>query len=924
MAFKNGDGSITLSTNVDTSGISKGLTTIKKLGSMSGKAMIGLGAAAVSATVAITKMSVSAYADYEQLAGGIETLFKGSADKVKKYAEDAFMTAGLSKNEYMENVTSFSASLISSLGGDTEKAAEIANTTLVDISDNANKMGSTVESVTMAFQGFAKQQYMLLDNLKLGYGGTKTEMERLLKDAEAYMASQGKAVKYNIDNLADVYSAIHAIQEKLDIAGTTLKEAEKTITGSANMTKAAWQNVLTAISGGGDLDKAINNLVYSLTKYFENIVPVVQRAIMGIGNLIQQVTPMLVQNIAVALIQAVPSLVTAVYQMVIGMMKGLMEGIKSILSGKGGGNITADVNSGMEQTAISAENAAESTEQLADETAKAGKEAKKTLAGFDDLQILADNTASAGEGEGLSALSPENLASSMGVGGESVGSIGFTDMISEEMAGIMAIVGISLAAVGIILLCFGQIPWGLGFLVAGAVSLGVSMVAVKNGVMSEEATNTLTAIMAIAGVLVLAIGIILVCTGVGIPLGIGMIIAGAGSMVSAVALNWGTITSKVNSVIQAISENAGTQMALTAIGIIMLLTGNIPTGLALLSTVYASLKPEQKQSVVDYIKGKWEQIQQFWNEHIQPNIDFVINYWKEKYEEYIVPLIEDFKELAKELWEDYLKDFLTKDLPEAWDKVSEALSKFWNDVGKPALEWLGEKLLWLRDEVIVPLYDKVLSKLFDMIGTALPVAFDIFKATLKFVGNIILGFIDNISSAINIVTALFSGDWETVWEEAKNIVKTSANLMIEYLENVLNGISNGFEKVINFIVKGLNKIKIDAPDWVEELTGVSSFGINLKTVDFEKIELPRLAKGAVIPANKEFLAVLGDQKQGVNIEAPLQTIVDAFNMALAQNGGGNSGNTTVVLEIDGREFGHAVIEQGQRESRRLGTRMVMA
>ena len=168
MAISGGDGSITLTTKVDESGLKKGFGSIKKIGATAGKAFLAIGVAAGAATVAITKMATDAYAEYEQLVGGVETLFKASADKVKAYAENAFYTAGVSANEYMKQVTSFSASLISSTAGDTDKAADIANMALVDISDNVNKMGSSMESVTLAYQGFAKQQYMLLDNLKLG------------------------------------------------------------------------------------------------------------------------------------------------------------------------------------------------------------------------------------------------------------------------------------------------------------------------------------------------------------------------------------------------------------------------------------------------------------------------------------------------------------------------------------------------------------------------------------------------------------------------------------------------------------------------------------------------------------------------------------------------------------------------------------
>ena len=168
MAISGGDGSIILTTKVDETGLKKGLGSMKKLGATASKAFLAIGAAAATATVAITKMATSAYADYEQLVGGVETLFRGSAKRVVAYAENAFYTAGVSANEYMKQVTSFSVSLIKSTAGDTDKAADIANMALIDISDNVNKMGSSMESVTLAYQGFAKQQYMLLDNLKLG------------------------------------------------------------------------------------------------------------------------------------------------------------------------------------------------------------------------------------------------------------------------------------------------------------------------------------------------------------------------------------------------------------------------------------------------------------------------------------------------------------------------------------------------------------------------------------------------------------------------------------------------------------------------------------------------------------------------------------------------------------------------------------
>lgn len=228
----------------------------------------------VIATAAIGKafsMSLTEGADLQQSLGGVETLFKGSADKVKKYADEAYKTAGLSANAYMENVTSFSASLLQSVGGDTEKAADVANMAMIDMSDNANKMGSNMGDIQNAYQGFAKQNYTMLDNLKLGYGGTKEEMQRLLSDAEKLTG-----VKYDINNLSDVYNAIHAIQGKLDITGTTAKEAASTFSGSFESMKASLSNVLGKMALGQDIKPALNQLAETTSTFlFGNFIPMV-------------------------------------------------------------------------------------------------------------------------------------------------------------------------------------------------------------------------------------------------------------------------------------------------------------------------------------------------------------------------------------------------------------------------------------------------------------------------------------------------------------------------------------------------------------------------------------------------------------------------------------------------------------------------
>ena len=239
----------------------------------------------VLGTAAIGKMisdSVNAGGALQQSLGGIETLFKDSADKVKTYAAQAYKTAGLSANDYMESTTSFAASLLSSVSQDTDAAAQLANMAMVDMSDNANKMGTSMQDIQNAYQGFAKQNYTMLDNLKLGYGGTQAEMQRLLKDAEKI-----SGVHYDLGNLADMYSAIHIIQTELDITGTTAREATTTLTGSFASMKAAAQNVLGQMALGEDLQPSLEALVKTACTYLvDNLLPLVVNAVGGIPEAI--------------------------------------------------------------------------------------------------------------------------------------------------------------------------------------------------------------------------------------------------------------------------------------------------------------------------------------------------------------------------------------------------------------------------------------------------------------------------------------------------------------------------------------------------------------------------------------------------------------------------------------------------------------
>jgi phage-related protein len=762
MAISGGDGSIILKTFVDQSGLKSGLNSMKssvaKIGKAFGAIAIGAGAAAI----AVTKMATSAYADYEQLAGGVETLFKSSASKVMKYAEDAFRTTGMSANDYMKNVTSFSASLISSVGGDTEKAAEVANAAMISMSDNVNKFGSDQSAVLNAFQGFAKQQYMLLDNLKLGYGGTKTEMERLLKDAQAITG-----VKYDISNLADVYTAIGVIQEKLGVAGTTAIEAEKTISGSAASMKAAWQNVLSAIAGGGDLGRAIENLVDSLSKYMENIFPVIEKAIEGLGVFLERAIPPLVEVLARAIIKSLPKLINAARGLLVGLVKGVFQGFSDLMSG----------NQALEEQGGAIEENTQKQEDFNKELEQTIENQKKSLAGFDEIQTLSAST----EEDSVSEL--------QGIGG------------GEE---------------------FGVI-------------------------IQPTLGNT----------------------------------AEVEAQLSEFAARIEPIFSPLSNLIKSIFSSDLFKSLIDALGQFKnwIDTKFVPTMNDSFGRATKSI-----QTAFDAIK---EPLLDVWNNSIKPIFED-IGQW----------ILDTINSTSQSF--DYFGDKIDKYKPEI----------------QAIIEAIGAviSLIW---SVLKPVIESAIKGIWSKLQTTLDFIFSLVNA----IGSAI-SFIKNLFLAIK---ALFQGNWDDALKYGKqalasfvNIFVGIANAIIAVLNNLWSHIFDGFKGIVNGIGGIISKIgSWFGADW--NLHWDATVPLIPEIPNW----VPKLATGAVIPPNKEFLAVLGDQKSGTNIEAPLQTIVDAFNIALAKNGGAGGGKTEVVLEVDGREFGRAVVEQGDRESRRVGTRLVI-
>lgn len=309
---------------LNTSDYQKGLAAAgAALKDFSAKA-VKIGAAATSAAAAgvaaLTKSAVSAYADYEQLVGGVEKLFGESSDLLMMYAKDAATSAGMSVNEYMETATSFAAALTTSVkaaGGSMDEAVEYADTAMRDMSDNANTFGTELSSIQTAYQGFAKQNYTMLDNLKLGYGGTKAEMERLIEDANELRRAQGINNELTIDSYADIITAIHTVQTEMNITGTTAREASKTISGSIGSVKAAWKNLTIEIAKeDGDINGAFEVLSENVGNVIENMLPRVEQALGGVGTLIEKAAPKVIKGISNLLPKILPSLLNSATSLV--------------------------------------------------------------------------------------------------------------------------------------------------------------------------------------------------------------------------------------------------------------------------------------------------------------------------------------------------------------------------------------------------------------------------------------------------------------------------------------------------------------------------------------------------------------------------------------------------------------------------------
>ena len=543
--------------------------------------------------------------------------------------------------------------------------------------------------------------------------------------------------------------------------------------------------------------------------------------------------------------------------------------------------------------------AVDNQNDLTDAIKGTNKELKKSLAGFDEIQILSSNATGGGDtgtgavGGGVADL---GLTGGGGFGGQEEG-------ISTMLATIMGIVGGAMVALGVLLLFNGHIGWGIGFIIAGASAMGVSVAAI--GGADLGIAEQFSSIMAIVGGFILAIGIVLLLKVPSAqPLALGMIIAGAGVLAVGMAQ---VASNKLGSEAQKTLHGIITIVSgfTFAIGIILLCFGQIsPLSIGLVVTGAVGLATEialYPDAVKEALQG--------WVGGVLAIVSGAL---------LVLGVVLCVCGIVTPLSIGMIvvgAVGLVAELALNWNYITEQVTNFF------------QKNAGLIVGVSIALIVLGIILLFTGVGIPLAIGLIVagggaLAATVALNWNFIVDKVKEVWQKVKDfwnanIAPIFTAEW---W---KNLGKDVMNGLIAGFEAGINGIIGMFEKMINWIVNGLNKISFNVPDWVPGIGG-KTFGFNIPNVSFGRVSIPRLAQGAVIPPNREFLAVLGDQKQGYNIETPLQTMIDAFNIALSQNGGAGSGKTEVVLEIDGREFGRAVVEQGNRENRRIGTRLVIA
>ena len=720
--------------------------------------------------------SISEGAALQQSLGGVETLFKSSADTVKNYANEAYRTTGLSANKYMESVTGFSASLLQSLGGDTDKAAEVANMALVDMSDNANKMGSSMESIQFAYQGFAKQNYTMLDNLKLGYGGTKQEMQRLLADAEKLTG-----VKYDLNNLSDVYSAIHAIQENLDITGTTAKEAASTFTGSFESMKAAAQNVLGKIAIGENVLPALEALAQTTSTFlFDNFFPMLGNIFSGMGLIFTEGVSKIASNLFGDefgnAVYTQLSRVTAVFQTFFDMIFGSMSNQDNI-----------DV---LEALGFS-EDAATQIVNIAE-----------------NIRITFENIGSALADVG--GIAVDFIGDLLGIQGSEQG----VTILGTAFEVLTSVLSVASAALKEITGFFKENQLAADLLKSSLVALGVTMAAVKiAGFVSE--LGGISGAIGIAKTAITTFATSITASISAIPL-IGWIAAATAALAWFFTQTetgkqlWGSFTEWFSGTFQSIAPAFAEAW-----------NGITETAVSVWTNLIAVVSPII-QSVVDFIKSIWDGMSSWWTENqslIQQTFETVWNAIQTVIQT-VMPVIQSVIETAMNILSPFIET--------TWNNILVAVTMVWelmknsiqtnieaiSGIIKAVMQiingdWSGAwesikgvaETLWNgmvnAGKIIFDGFAQILSNIWNNIKTVASAAWEALKASvLSIINNIVSGAQSAWDTMVGAVSALISaitGFFDQLW----NIDLAGAGRAI--MDGFLNGLKSAWGAVTDFV-----------------------------------------------------------------------------------------------------------------------------
>lgn len=774
--------------------------------------------------------AISEGAALQQSLGGIETLFKGSADKVKGYANEAYKTTGLSANAYMENVTGFSASLLQSLGGDTNKAAETANMAMIDMSDNANKMGTSMESIQMAYQGFAKQNYTMLDNLKLGYGGTKQEMQRLLADAEKLTG-----VKYDINNLSDVYSAIHAIQENLDITGTTAKEASSTFSGSFESMKAAAQNVLGKLALGENILPSLHALLKTTSTFlFDNFLPMVGNIFSGLGLVltegISQIASQLFGDVFGSAVYSQLSRVTGIFQTFFDMIFGSLSKQDNIdiltMLGFSEGAANQIVNI--------ADNIRVTFENIG---VVAGNVASIVVDFVGDLLGIKDGE----QGVNLLGIAFESISGFIRGASESLGK--FTSWLKDSP---LALDALKSAVVGITSAWAGY--KAVMTVIKGIEAIRNATLAITNGLMLAQfvRTGALTAAEAAnAAATMGASGAFSIFNAVLAANPIGLIVTAVTALVAALIWFftqtetgqqiWSSFVDWIKQAWQGIADFFVNLWSGISEGASTLWDGVVAAWTAYVETVKAvwgaigTFFSDLWTGIQEFASVAWTAITSTVMAIVQPFIDGFMNIWN-NISDGLTQIWEGIKMIFLGAWEVIKSIFLGAvlviidlvtgnfdqlgvDLSLIWEGIKNGISMIWEGI-KTYFSGVVDVIVGYATGVFEN-FSNVLSTIWEFIKTAASMAWEWIKST---VSNLITGLIQGAQNLWNNFVNFLSSLWENIkstasaaWAGLKSLVLGFINGLVSGAQTAWNNMKQGVTNVVNSVTnifKGLANINL--------------------------------------------------------------------------------------------------------------------